>query len=135
MKNKIYSPIQTGTGAFFGGPIAGIVFLRDNFKTLSKPELAKKSLYFGILITIVLLSLLPFLPEKFPNYVIPMFLGITARMIAEKYQLTKQGIAESKEFEFHSNWRVFGFSLLFAVLFIGVGFAYILLLTVFGVQF
>ena len=51
------------------------------------------------------------LPEKFPNYVLPIAYMVVARQIADKYQLSKEAIANSDQFTFVSNWAVVGIAI------------------------
>ncbi|MPW29178.1 hypothetical protein F9L16_09225 [Agarivorans sp. B2Z047] len=108
----IYSPTQAACGALLGGPIGLIYFLMANFGALENDNARRKTLYSGIVLIIAQLFLLPILPENFPSTPFAVVYIITARMIAEKYQLTKSDIADSEQYRFHSNWKVFGLSLL-----------------------
>jgi hypothetical protein len=70
-------------------------------------------LWWGVLFNIVLIAVMPFLPERFPNYVLPLAYSWAARGIAASKQITKETIASSPEFSFQSNWRVVGLSVVF----------------------
>jgi len=59
------------------------------------------------------MALLPFVPDRFPNYVIPLLYSIAAGFVADKWQLRKQAILDSGKYQIQSNWRVFGMALLF----------------------
>jgi hypothetical protein len=118
---KLYTPIQIRAGSFLGGPIASVYFLRENFRVLGKVSEAKTTLAWGIAFVVCLLALLPFLPARFPNYLIPLAYSIAAGSIAEKWQLQKQAIVNSGRYQFQSNWRVFGLAVLFLVAFLIVG--------------
>jgi hypothetical protein len=65
------------------------------------------------------------LPDRFPNYALPFAYCVTARMIADKYQLTKSAIAESSRFTFESNWKVFGIAIGFFVVFMALSMVWI----------
>ena len=65
---KIYSPTQIALGSFWGGSIAAVYFLRCNFLALGKEKDAQKTLVYGIVFNVVLLGILPFLPEEFSKY-------------------------------------------------------------------
>jgi hypothetical protein len=52
------------------------------------------------------------LPEKFPSAPFTITYVIAAHHIAKQYQVTKQGIIDSPQYDFHSNWRVFGIGVL-----------------------
>ena len=118
---KLYTPLQIRAGSFLGGPIASVYFLRENFRVLGKVPEAKTTLAWGIPFVICLWALLPFLPTRFPNYVIPLAYSIAAGSIAEKWQLQKQAIVNPGKYQFQSSWRVFGLALLFLLAFLIVG--------------
>jgi len=133
MKKKIYTPQQAASAAFFGGPIASMMLIKNNFDAMENVELSKKTFIIGGVFIICLLALLPFLPEKFPNYVIPMLTAIFTKLVVENFQLKKEEISISEEFEFHSNWRVLGVSLLYMLLFLIVIFLAFALFSLLGV--
>jgi hypothetical protein len=108
----LYSPAQAATGAFLGGPVGLIYFLRQNFLTLGNKSAARTCLILGALLIAIILIVLPFLPAKFPSSPITLVYIVIARYVAEKYQATKQAITESPEYTFQSNWTVFGMGLL-----------------------
>ncbi|CAG20377.1 hypothetical protein [Photobacterium profundum] len=110
-KTKIFSPTQVACGTI-GGPVGLIYFLHSNFSILRNDELKKKTLVYGAAFLIVLIIALPFLPEEVPSTPFTVLYIVIARLIADKYQMTKSAIVESNEFEFHSNWRVFLLGLL-----------------------
>jgi hypothetical protein len=109
-KIPIYSPKQVSAGSFFGGPIALVYFLHNNFNTLGNSAAAARTLWWGILFNVTILATVPFLPRHFPQYLIPLAYSLTAEYIANAKQLKKEAIATSAHFCFHSNWRVFGLS-------------------------
>ena len=111
----IYSPKQILGGSFLGGPIAAVYFLRRNFQTLHNASAARWTLVWGIVFNIVLVALIPFLPERFPNYVLPLAYSWAACGIATAKQITKETITSSPEFSFHSNWRVAGLGVAFLI--------------------
>jgi hypothetical protein len=117
---KVYSPAQVAMGAFLGGPIAMVYVLKKNFEVLENNAAAKKTLILGSIFVLSLVLLLPFLPDNFPNYALPFAYCITARMIANKYQLTKSAIAQSPRFTFQSNWKVFGMAVGFLAVFMAL---------------
>jgi len=117
----VYSPTQAALGAVIGGPLASVMFIKNNFRVLGNAEGERKTLMYGALVLMVLLGAAPFLPEKFPNMAIPLATVIATRFIVEKHQFTKQSIIESGYLTFHSNWRVAGiglacFGIFFAVI-------------------
>jgi hypothetical protein len=109
---RLYSPTQAACGALLGGPFGLIYFLHANFNALENDRLKKKTLVFGTVLILSLIVILPMLPDKFPSAPFSIFYIIAARYIAERYQITKQGIIDSPRYDFHSNWRVFGIGIL-----------------------
>ncbi|PCJ31383.1 MAG: hypothetical protein COA90_06250 [Gammaproteobacteria bacterium] len=109
---KIYSPIQVACGAFVGGPAGVMYFLQANFNILEQYGMKQKTIVWGLLYLVLLTVSTPFLPENIPNLPFTIAYVITARLVAEKYQMKKVDIIESDHYEFYSNWRVFGLGLL-----------------------
>lgn len=108
----IYSPNQVAVGALLGGPVGLIHFLRTNFLNLNNDGLAKKSLIFGAALIVVLLLVLPLLPEKFPSLPFSVAYAVIGQQVATRYQLTRTAIASSPDYVLQSNWRVLGRGLL-----------------------
>lgn len=128
----IYSPAQAACGTI-GGPVGLIYFLRANFLALGNRKLAKQTLIFGALLIMALLIITPFLPEKFPSTPITLMYIFITRYVAEKHQMTKQEIIDSVDYDFHSNWRVFGIGLLCLLASIIVLIGPHMLLAIFGI--
>ncbi|KXS53062.1 MAG: hypothetical protein AWU57_2555 [Marinobacter sp. T13-3] len=107
-EKKLLSPAQIAGGAFWGGPLATVYYLRKNYLALGKDDYAQKTLAYGVLFVIALLALLPFIPESFPNLVIPLGYCVAARQIAISTQMEKAQIEETEGYTFESNWKIFG---------------------------
>jgi len=134
-KEKVYSPAQTGTGTFIGGPAASVFFIAKNYSSLRDEAHFKKTILIGSISCFVLLLVIPFLPESFPKMAFPFANIYLAQHIVSIYQFKKQSIIDSEAFTFHSNWRVFLVSLLFLLLSCVVIVAYIFVLIVgFGIH-
>ena len=110
--SMLYTPAQIRTGSFLGGPIAAAYLLRENFRVLDRGPQARATVVWGAAFVAGLMALLPFLPTRFPNYLIPLLYSIAAGAVADKWQLQKQAIVDSGKYQVHSNWRVFGMALL-----------------------
>lgn len=110
---KLYTPRQIRLGSFLGGPIAAVYFLRENFRALDKTADARRTVVWGVGIVAGMMLIIPFLPDHFPNYIVPLAYSYAAGSVAEKWQLERQAILASETYQIHSNWRVFGLSLLF----------------------
>lgn len=109
---KVYSPTQIAVAAFIGGFVSVIYFLYANFVALDNEDGKSKTLLYGTMFTVALIAILPFLPDNTPSMPFIIAYVVAGRTLSEKYQMTKKDIIESNEFDFHSNWRVFGISLL-----------------------
>lgn len=112
----VYSPGQSAFAAFLGGPLASIWCMRSNFQVLGKEEWRRKTGLYGAFVLVAMILVLPFLPDKFPNFVIPVItIGMTQTLV-QRYQFSKQAIIESRALVFHSNWRAAGIGLLAMVI-------------------
>lgn len=114
---KLYTPAQIRAGSFLGGPIAAAYLLRENFLVLDRGTEARTTVVWGIVFVAGLMALLPFLPTRFPNSIIPLLYSLAAGSVADKWQLQKQAIVDSGKYRIQSNWRVFGMALLFMIAF------------------
>jgi hypothetical protein len=83
---KIFSPGQIALATFLGGPLAATNMLRSNFRTVGDREGARKAALTGWLFTLLLISILPFLPKHFPNIVIPVAYTAAVRQYALQYK-------------------------------------------------
>jgi hypothetical protein len=118
---KLYTPSQVRAGSLLGGPIAAVYFLTTNFRVLERSREARTTVFWGIAFVVGLMALLPFLPGRFPNYVLPLLYSIAAGAVAEHRQLQKQAIVDSETYRIQSNWRVIGLALLFLLTFMLIG--------------
>ncbi len=132
-KRSLYSPTQVAVGSFVGGPMAAVYFLWENYVALENRSGARATLIWGTVFVVALLAILPFLPDKFPNLVIPIVYMVIARQIAEKGQMSKQQIQASENYTFQSGWRVFGLSVLLLAIFAAVTVGWLLGLDAAGV--
>jgi hypothetical protein len=103
---RAFSPGQGSLGTFLGGPLAGTYYLRANYLAMGQPKRARQATIYGVLVSLGILALLPFLPEQTPNILVPLAYAITVRLLMERGQLTKQQILDAKDWTFHSNGRV-----------------------------
>jgi hypothetical protein len=108
---RIYSPTQVACGTI-GGPVGLIYFLMPNFEALGQKNKKKRTLLLGSVFIVTLIVVVPFLPESIPSTPFTIAYIIIARLVAENYQMKKTEIINSDIYDFHSNWRVFGFGLL-----------------------
>ncbi len=130
---KLYSPFQVALGSFFGGPVAMVYFLWQNFKTLGKQHAAKQTIIWGIVFNVVLLVSLQLLPNKLPEIVIPFIYSLVAMQMVASWQMSKEAIEASINYHFQSNWRVFAYGLALFVTWLVMAFPTIKMFTAIGV--
>lgn len=111
-KTPVYSPVQAAVGTFLGGPLPGAYCLMANYAAMGDARRERAVGLWGGLGTLLLVALVPFLPERMPRFVLPLAMAWAARLLVEKGQFSKAQIAASETHIFHSNWRVVGISLL-----------------------
>lgn len=70
-KGKVYSAGQVLLASGLGSPIAGAILLGFNYRAVGKPKSGFKAILAGAVATIVLFTVAFFLPEGFPNFVLP----------------------------------------------------------------
>lgn len=78
-KGKLFSVGQMTVATFIGSPIAGCLLLARNYRNLGKKDAAFNSFAVGLLSTIFVFIIAFSLPEKFPNFVLPMAYTIGMR--------------------------------------------------------
>lgn len=131
---KIYSPNQILFGSFWGGPVAVVYFLRNNYISLNNDEYAKKTLIVGSLFILALCGILPFLPENFPNMVIPLAYSFFAKQLSVTTQLSKEAIENNENHTFESSWKVLGVGTLALLLFLLIVMIVMLILNFIGID-
>lgn len=131
---KVYSPSQGMAGTFLAGPLASTYFIAKNYLALGNQANYKKTVLFGVLASAVIISILPFLPDGFPGFAIPITNIIFTRFFIEQYQFTKQSVIEKGAYAFYSNWWVFGKTMVLLAIFMAVFIAYFMLLLGFEVN-
>jgi hypothetical protein len=128
----VYSPVQGWSSAFLGGPLVGTYVIRANFVALGNARRATQATYWGGAVSLFILLLIPFLPERTPHLLLPLAYSMTARLIIERMQFTKHHIETSDNLTFHSNWRVAAVGLLGLIVFLALGVAEYLFLPSLG---
>jgi hypothetical protein len=125
---KLFSKAQVSLATFLGAPISGALLMRMNYKALGHTKAAQQSLAVGIAGTVILLVIAFFLPDNFPNLVLPI-----ASLFAVQ-QWYKQ--AQEETFKTHvanggkkGSWgTAIGISLLLLVAILAVIFGVVMLL-------
>ncbi len=122
---SIYSPRQIQVATFLGGPFAAAYFLKTSFESINKQALASKSFILSLIGSVIIIGILPFLPEKMPNNVIPLLYLIPVVVLLKKHYFTKEEILESEDYQIESSWKVFGISLVSVVLYGTIALSYL----------
>jgi hypothetical protein len=130
----VYSPNQAALGTFLGGPFASLYFLKTNFEVLGSENSKKNTIALGGIIIFSMLLIFPFLPDNFPNMVIPLLTLIITRVLVEKLQFTKEDIELSEGLKYQSNWKVLGTSIVCFALFLIAAFVFFLIIGIIGVS-
>lgn len=97
MPVTLYSPNQVLAAAFLGGPLAALYALKRNFDTLGNPAAGALVVRWGMAMVVALLSMLPFLPQDFPQLLLPLAYSFAARAVASASQLSREQIAADPE--------------------------------------
>ncbi len=133
-KRKVYSPNQSALGGFLGGVLAPIYFIRENFIALEDDEAVSQTTIYGGLFALIFFLITPFIPENFPNMVIPIATVICTRLFIERSQFTKEDIINDERLEFHSNWRVFFVGLISLLVSVVIIFVFVVLFSLAGIM-
>jgi len=131
-KQKIYSPNQVLAASFLGGPMAMVYVLWKNFQTLENPHGMHQILFWGLIFIIALMLFSPLLPNSWLDFVIPFAYPLAAWSLAESFQMTKQAIADSQNYEFQTIGNVIVVSIVFLLAMIVVSFAWFFVLAAVG---
>lgn len=107
----MFSPGQAAASAFFGGPITATYLIWSNFVTLGKREDASKTIWLGLLATVVLFGIAYMLPEGASGVGMGIAQLIIAYSITENYQVKKSEIGEGHPYCRKSHWLVAGITL------------------------
>jgi hypothetical protein len=83
---NLFSVLQIAVATFIGMPIAGCLLLAQNYRNLGRASSAWQTLILGLASTIVLFFIAFWLPENFPNAVLPMAYTIGMRQLVKYLQ-------------------------------------------------
>lgn len=112
---RLYTSGQIAYATFLGAPIAGCWLLAANYRTLGNTPAANRALTWGALATVGIFTIAFFLPDNFPNTVLPI--AYTFGLYAYAKQL--QGTALAAHFSAgglrHTHGRAVGIGLVFLV--------------------
>ena len=86
INGNLFSDFQIALATFIGMPIAGSILLAQNYRNLGRVSSAWQTLILGFVSTIVLFIIGFLLPEKFPNFILPMAYTIAMRQLVKYLQ-------------------------------------------------
>lgn len=86
LTGKLFSVWQITLATFLGTPLAGSLLLARNYQVLGKSGAAWKSFAGGVVSTIILMLIAFWLPENFPNAVLPVAYCFGMRQLVEYLQ-------------------------------------------------
>jgi hypothetical protein len=132
LKVTVYSPRQVFVGTFLCGPLAGSWFIKCNYEALGKPDQAGKAIHWGSAISVMLLTLMPVLPENFPAVVLPLVYAFLAGYVAENFQVRSTEFGDSGQYVSQSNWAVARHGAIAFAILLGVAFGFIFCLSALG---
>ena len=130
-KTQLYSAAQIGAGTFLGGPLAGTFLFKKNFDAMGDTEHSEKCVKYGALILAVEFLVLPFMPTN-AGGPIGIALAVAANKTAAHFPMSKESIRDSEQYDFQSNWKVAGVSVISAAVTILAAFIWILCLETLG---
>lgn len=132
IETRVYSVNQIATATFLASAIAGGWLIATNFKAMGLQDQARQAIGWGILGTILIIGAAILLPDKVPNFVVPLATAIGLRAWADTRfgkLLAQHRAAGGSQFSW---WRVVGLILLFVAIVFAVAFAVVMLLYLFG---
>jgi hypothetical protein len=103
---EVFSPLQISIGSFFGGPIAAVYLIRENFRAMEMESQQRLASVIGLVFVVSLTAAIPQIPENFPTGLIPAVCSGIAYLIAMLFQISKEEEAVSDLYSFKSNWGV-----------------------------
>jgi hypothetical protein len=69
---RLYSPVHVAWATFLGSPIAGCILMAINYWRLGEPKSGRLAIVYGVVASSCLCALGFFLPERFPNSILPI---------------------------------------------------------------
>ena len=115
LPTKAYSPRQVAGATLVGSPIAGSILLASNFVLFGAPGRKWRTIIGGSLATIAVVVLAFLLPEDIPDGMLPVIYTAALLQFATRTQATDFETYISSGGVKHSNWRVFGVGLFWAL--------------------
>lgn len=128
----MYTLNQITFTSLLGSPIVGVYMMYRNLVAFNTMNLALKTLFIGLLVSVIALVGTIYLPEKSPGLGYAAVLVGILRLVASKTQGSLIEKSLSNGVGSASNWRCFGLGLIFLVITLSGLFAIALVLGVLG---
>jgi hypothetical protein len=121
----LYTTNQIAVATFLASAVAGAWLMAANFRAIGLRARARNAVLIGIGVTIATIVLGFLLPDRVPNFVLPVAVAFGIRALAERHFATLIAEHIAAGGELRSGWRVAGITLavlaiLFAAAFVGV---------------
>ena len=128
MTKKFYTIGWIAFGSYLGGPLAGAYMLSKNFENFGEVDDAENTMRIGIITTLLLFGLLPFIPTSImihiPKHLIPVVYTAAIYAFTKRHQEKDIQAHLKNSGAKHSGWDAFWVSLVSFV----ISFAYALIL-------
>lgn len=113
---RVFNLKAVTVATFIGGPLATTILLTKNYKALGEEENARKTLYVGMAITLLIFILLFAVPEqtlnKIPSIIFPGVYTLVGSLLYNKLQYKKIKLYLEKTSSKASVWQTFGYGML-----------------------
>lgn len=110
---KIFTKKTISIATFFGGPLAAGFLISKNFKAFGDEESARKSIFWGLLCTLVLIGGFLIIPEhiyvRIPQALIPGIYTVIITMLVKRLQGQKIREFIAAGGQKASGWEAFGY--------------------------
>jgi O-antigen/teichoic acid export membrane protein len=124
--SPLFTIHQITVATFLGSGIAGAWLAASNFNAVNQPTKARKWIWIGIAATIAMLGISFLLPDRFPNFILPLAFAFGARAIATTEFGWILRDHEKAGGDLRSWWKAVGITLLVCAIVFAVAFAVML---------
>ncbi len=105
---KLFTPRHVLLVTLLGGPLGGAMALAANYRAFNDPGNVFRTLGFGVVGTLILMTVSVLLPENVPGAAIAIGIAFGCRILTEQLQGPQLIHHLEKGATPHSGWRVAG---------------------------
>lgn len=105
---KLFTPRHVLLITLLGGPLGAAMAIASNYRAFNDPGNLGRSLGFGVVGTLLLMTLSVLLPENVPGAVISIGSAFACRILTEQLQGPQLRTHIESGATLHSGWRVAG---------------------------